>query len=130
MARHHSSSHEPKGPSQRQLRAGELLRHALAEIFQREGFRDEHLRGVSITISEVRPSPDLRQATVFCLPLGGRDKEQILPALNRAAPQVRGYLGRKIEMKFTPQLHFRLDTSFDDAQRIDALLSSARRSTK
>ncbi len=129
MAKRFSSSEPGSGKTltQRQLRAGELLRHALAEIFQRNDFRDASLRDVSITVSEVRPSPDLRQATVYCLPLGGRDKDKIMPALKREAPLIRGSLGKKIEMKFTPELHFRLDASFDEADRIDALLDVARR---
>ncbi len=123
----HSETGAGKGPSQRQLRAGELLRHTLAEIFQREDFRDPDLRDVSITISEVRPSPDLRSATVFCLPLGGQAQESVVKALNRVAGEVQFSLGRKIELKFTPQLRFRLDNSFDEASHIDALLAEAHR---
>ena len=112
-----------KGPSQRQLRAGELLRHALVEILQRDSLREPALQGVSITISEVRASPDLKNATVFAAPLGGRDQDEIIAALNRAAPQLRGLLGKKIDMKFTPALKFLPDETFDEARKIDALLS-------
>ena len=125
MARHQSS----KGPSQRQLRAGELIRHALAEIFQREDLREPALRGLSITVSEVRTSPDLKQATAFVTPLGGGTKGAdvaiVVGALNRVAPLVRGYLGKKIDMKFTPALRFLADASFDEAEKIDALLHRA-----
>lgn len=119
-----------KGPSQRQLRAGELVRHALVEIFAREDLRDPALSGVSLTVSEVRMSPDLKQATIFIAPLGASiDKEkhpEIVKALGHAAPHVRHLLGRKIDMKFTPALVFRSDESFAEARRIDELLASPR----
>ncbi|MBY0421893.1 MAG: 30S ribosome-binding factor RbfA [Parvularculaceae bacterium] len=115
-----------KGPSQRQLRAGELVRHALAEILQREDLREPALRGLSITVSEVRTSPDLKQATAFVTPLGGgakgADVPAVVAALNRVAPHLRGHLGKKIDMKFTPALKFLADESFDEAQKIEALL--------
>ena len=115
-----------KGPSQRQLRAGELIRHALVEILQREDLREPALGGVSITVSEVRTSPDLKQATVFCAPLGGGGEEEATAALNRAAPYIRHLLGRKIDMRYTPALKFRTDESFAEAQKIDALLASPK----
>jgi ribosome-binding factor A len=118
----HRSSHS-KGPSQRQLRAGELIRHALVEILQRENLREPALHGVSITVSEVRASPDLKHATVFCAPLGGEHAQEIAAALNRAAPHLRHLLGQKIELRYTPVLKFLSDTSFEEARRIDALLS-------
>lgn len=123
-------SHRPttQGPSQRQLRAGELIRHALVEIFQREDLREPALRSASLTVSEVRTSPDLKQATVFCAPLGAsidREKHpEIYAALNRAAPHIRHLLGQRIDMKFTPALVFRSDNSFAEARRIDELLAS------
>lgn len=117
---------DSKGPSQRQLRAGELVRHALAEIFQREDLREPALRGLSITVTEVRASPDLKQATAFVTPLGGgakgADVAAVVAALNRVAPVIRGYLGKKIDLKFTPALKFLADESFDEAQKIEALL--------
>ncbi len=123
----HSTTSQSRGPSQRQLRAGELVRHTLVEILQREDLRDPALAGVSVTISEVRTSPDLRQATVYCMPLGGGvepEKEvKIIAALNDVAPYLRGLLGKKIDMKFTPELIFRKDETFDEAGRIDALLA-------
>lgn len=113
----------PMGPSQRQLRAGELVRHALVDILAREEFRDPDLQGVTVTIGEVRTSPDLKHATVFCSPLvGNDDAEAVAGALNRAASFLRGKLGRQIEMKFTPQLRFLADTSYDDANNMDRLL--------
>lgn len=121
MANRFSSA---KGPSQRQLRAGELIRHALVEIFQREDLRDPALSGVSLTVSEVRASPDLKQATAFVSPLGGGDEAAIVAALNKSAPYLRGLLGRRIDMKFTPALKFIADASFAEARRIDELLAS------
>lgn len=119
-----------KGPSQRQLRAGELVRHALVEIFQREDLRDPALAGVSLTVTEVRLSPDLKQATVFVSPLGASiDKEkhpEIVRALDHAAPHLRHLLGQRIDMKFTPALKFRSDESFAEARRIDELLASPK----
>lgn len=116
-----------RGPSQRQLRAGELVRHALVDILAREEFQDPALKGVSVTVSEVRPSPDLRQATVFCAPLGGGDAAAMAKALNRAAGHLRGLLGREITMKFTPRLTFEPDLSFDEAARMGALLNDVKR---
>lgn len=116
-------------PSQRQLRAGELVRHALVEILAREDFRDPALQDISITIGEVRCSPDLRHASVFCTPLGIEDSERrngVTDALNRAAKFLRGRLGREIEMKFTPQLHFITDDSYDEAAAMDRLLASEK----
>jgi ribosome-binding factor A len=120
----------PKGPTQRQLRAGELIRHALVDIFRREDLRDPALAGLSITITEVRMTPDLKQATVFCAPLGASiDAEQhpeIVKALNHAATHLRHLLAQEIEMKFTPALVFRADDSFAEARRIDELLASPK----
>lgn len=112
-----------KGPSQRQLRAGELIRHALSEILQREPLHDPALAGVSITVSEVRVTPDLKQASVYAVPLGGGAEVETVKALNRVAPYLRGLLGKKIELKFTPELKFRRDETFAEAQKIDALLA-------
>ncbi len=118
------------GPTQRQLRAGELVRHALVEILREEEIHDEDLHGVFITITEVRVSPDLRHATVFVEPLGAGlggvsiKPEQVGPAvaaLNRHSKFLRGILGKMIDMKFTPDLRFLHDESFNEAARIDAL---------
>ncbi len=109
-------------PGQRQLRVGEELRHALAEIFAHGGLRDPALRDASVTVTEVRVSPDLRNATAFVTPLGGGDAVALLAALARAAPYVRGQIGRMVRLKYTPAIAFELDTSFERASHIDALL--------
>ena len=124
----------PQGPSQRQLRAGELIRHALVDILREEEIHDEALLGVSVTVTEVRLSPDLKHATCFVEPLGaGVDsaptaghESEIIKALNAHAKFLRGLLGRRIDMKFTPDLRFRHDESFDAATHIDRLLDDPR----
>lgn len=115
-----------KGPSQRQLRMGELLRHVLSEIMARGEFRDPALVGTSITVTEVRPSPDLKNATVFVTPLGGADVNTVVDALQHARGYLRAQIAGKIEAKFTPNLSFKADTSFAAAERIEALLSKER----
>ncbi|MEL7040454.1 MAG: 30S ribosome-binding factor RbfA [Pseudomonadota bacterium] len=128
MSRNRKQTHAAHAPSQRQLRAGELVRHALVDILAREEFRDAALQGVAITIGEVRTSPDLRHANVFCSALGksGRaEMEEIAKALNRAAAFLRGRLGREISMKFTPQLHFIPDFSYDEAAEMNAVFRRA-----
>ncbi len=119
----------PGLPSQRQLRAGEIIRHALAEILSREDFRDPDLSGVIITVGEVRCSPDLKHANVFVTPLGDETeagRARLTAALTRASAFLRGRLGREIDMKFTPELHFIADTSYDEATAIDRLLADPR----
>jgi ribosome-binding factor A len=116
----------PTGPSQRQLRAGELIRHALVEILREEEFNDEALAGVSVTITEIRMSPDLRHAICFVEPLGGKEAEAVVKALNLHAKFLRGRLGRSIEMKFTPELKFLHDESFNEATRIGALFDNPK----
>jgi len=111
-----------KPPSQRQLRVGEELRHVLAEILQREGLRDPALQGVILTVTEVRASPDLRNATVFVSPLGGGDIKAILAGLKRAAPYLRSAVAKRVHLKYLPMLQFKEDTSFDEGARIDAAL--------
>lgn len=115
-----------KGPSQRQLRVGELLRHALSDILRSTEIRDPELTGVSVTVTQVRPSPDMRHATVFVEPLGGLNAQGVLAALNRHRGFLRGELGHAIELKFTPELRFVEDTSFAEAERIETILHSAR----
>jgi len=115
-----------KPPSQRQLRAGELIRHALMDILSREEFADPALHGKSITITEVRCSPDLKHATAFAAPLGGEDMAPTIEALNRAAGFLRGRLSKEIDMRYTPQMRFVADDSYDEARRIDQLLASER----
>lgn len=111
------------GPSQRQLRVGEEVRHVLAEILARGDLYEPVLAGISITVSEVRMSPDLRHASAYVTPLGHmEDADAVLAALGRIAPRLQGELGRKVHLKFTPRLSFRLDTSFDYALKIETLL--------
>jgi ribosome-binding factor A len=114
------------GPSQRQLRAGELVRHALVEILRHESFTDPALADVAITLSEVRVSPDLKHALCFVEPLGGREAPAVIEALNRASRFVRLRLGPAIEMKYTPTLKFVHDDSFDAAEHIARLLDDPR----
>jgi ribosome-binding factor A len=121
----HGHSHPAKGPSQRQLRAGELIRHALAEVFLRVDIDDADLKGVHVTVSEVKLSPDLRHAIAFVAPLMvGGDGVALIKALNRHQKFIRGELSGRVELKFTPDIDFRLDESFEQAQRIDTLLRS------
>ena len=111
------------GPSQRQLRAGELIRHAVIDILREGDLHDEALEGASVTVTEVRLSPDLKHATCFVEPLGGAHAGEVVEALNRHARFLRGKLGRHIDMKFTPDLRFVHDQSFDEAARMDALFN-------
>lgn len=121
-----SRSHHPaKGPSQRQLRVGEEIRHVLAEIVARGDIRDPALKGVSITVTEARVSPDLRAATVFCTPLGGRNADQVIAALNKHKTFLRGELGHALTLRYTPSLNFLKDESFDRAAEMDALIREA-----
>ena len=120
--------------SQRQLRAGELIRHALVEVLREEDIHDPALKDVSVTVTEVRLSPDLKHATCFVEPLGaGVDSapvaghvDEIVKALNAHAKFLRGVLGRHIDMRFTPDLRFRHDESFAAAERLNRLLDDPR----
>ncbi|WP_309604344.1 30S ribosome-binding factor RbfA [Phenylobacterium sp.] len=117
----------PRGPSQRQLRAGELMRHALVEILRADEISDPVLAGASVTLTEVRMSPDLRNATIFVEPLGGGERSHdIVKALNRHHKFLRGRLGHAIDMKFTPALKFLHDESFDQAARMTRLFQDPR----
>lgn len=126
MNKHRSAPRAQKGPSQRQLRVGEMLRHALADVLRTHEIRDPDLEGVSVTVTEVRPSPDMRHATAFVEPLGGRNAESVVQALNRHRGFLRGALGRDITLKFTPELRFIEDRSFAEAARIEDILKSPR----
>lgn len=127
MKRHSGAGRgAPAGPSQRQLRAGELIRHALVEILREEEIADPDLAGVSVTLTEVRMSPDLRHAHCFVEPLGGQEAGRVVAALNRHAKFLRGRLGRGIDMKFTPDLKFAHDESFTEAARMEALFRDPR----
>jgi ribosome-binding factor A len=118
----HKTPGETKAPSQRMLRMGELVRHALAEIFSRGDVHDPVLETHVITIPEVAMTPDLRHATAYIMPLGGKDERAVLDALNRNKKYMRSVVAKKINAKFAPDLHFRIDERFDRAEQIDKLL--------
>jgi ribosome-binding factor A len=109
-------------PSQRALRAGELVRHALAEILSRGEVHDPVIEAHLITVPEVRMSPDLRLATVYVVPLRGTDEKDVLAALERNKRYLRGEVAHRINLKFAPDLRFRIDERFDEAERIERLL--------
>lgn len=111
-----------RGPTQRQLRVGEELRHVLASVFEKGVIRDPGLAGVSVTVSEVRVGADLRSATVFVVPLGGGNADAMLNALARARSFLRRRIAEAVRLKFVPDLIFRLDPSFDEAEHIEQLL--------
>lgn len=113
-----------RSPSVRQLRVGEELRHRLAAALDRGVLQDPVLRGQSFTVTEVRLSPDLRNATVFIMPLGGAWDDEVLPALDRAAPFLRKEMGRDFQLRHLPRLTFARDASYDEAERINRLLRS------
>ncbi len=113
-----------KAPSQRQLRVGELIRHALAEILQRGDVHDPALEGTVVTVPEVRMSPDLKLATAFVMPLGGKGGDEIVAALDRNKRYLRGEIAHRVNLRFAPELRFRIDTSFAEGERVDALLRS------
>lgn len=103
-----------------------MLRHALADILRQGDIRDPDLAGVSVTVTQIKPSADLRHATVFVEPLGGKNASQVVTALNRNKSYLRGELGRMITLRFTPELRFVEDTSFAEAEKIEGILKSAR----
>jgi len=113
----------PRRPAQRPLRVGEEVRHALAKILREGECREPALGSASITVTEVRMSPDLRNATAFVMPLAGANADEILAALKRCAPFLKGLIAREIALRNTPNLVFELDGSFDQAERIRKLLS-------
>ncbi len=114
------------GPSQRQLRVGESLRHSLAELLLRIEINDEVLSGVNLTVSEVRTSPDLRQVTAFVAPLGGENRDEVVKALNRHCRYIRGELAHKVTLKYMPELKFKLDVSYDEYEKITDLLHTPK----
>jgi ribosome-binding factor A len=122
MPKRHSG--KTTGPSQRQLRVGELVRHALAELLTRGEIHDAVLASHVLTIPEVRMSPDLRLATIFVMPLGGKDVEAVLAALESNKRYIRGEIARAVNLKFAPDVRFRADETFDESLRIDRLLAS------
>jgi ribosome-binding factor A len=113
-----------KAPSQRQLRVGELIRRSLAEVLGRGGLADPDLDGVSVTVGEVRVSPDLRHATAFVLPLGGVNAEGVVRALNRNRAALRRAVTRDLTLKHSPEIGFEIDSTFDEAERTRLLLES------
>ena len=128
MSRRPSHAHHNAniGPTQRQLRVGEMLRHALAEILREGNIRDPDLIGISVTVTQVKPSPDMRHATAFVEPLGGKNAKQVVTALNRHTRFIRGEMGHRIDLKFTPDLRFVEDESFAEAEKIETILKSTR----
>jgi ribosome-binding factor A len=120
---HHQAGAEP---SQRMLRVGELIRHATAQLFSRGEINDPVLEHHVVTVSRVKMSPDLKLATIYVMPLGGADETEVLNALERHKKFLRGELAHKVNLKFAPDVRFRIDDSFDNVSRIDALLNSDR----
>jgi ribosome-binding factor A len=121
MPRHHKQN-SAAGGSQRQLRVGETVRHAMADILSHGSVHDPDLEGHIITVPEVRMSPDLKLATIYVMPLGGRDTEIVIAALERNKKFLRGEVARRVNLKFSPDVRFRVDERFDEAERIEKLL--------
>jgi ribosome-binding factor A len=119
-------NHKPSGPTQRMLRVGELVRHALAEVFARGEIVDPLLEGKVITVPEVRMAHDLKLASAYIMPLGGEGAAEIVEALNRHHKFIRGRIAPALGLKFAPDLRFFVDETFDEYGRIDALLRSDR----
>lgn len=115
-----------RGPSQRQLRVGEMIRHKIAEMLARGEIHDDTLAEHVITVPEVRVSADLKLATIYIMPLGGRDAGPVLAALDRHKRFIRGEISHAVSLKFAPDIRFRFDETFDEATRIDALLDSPK----
>jgi ribosome-binding factor A len=126
MARHRGAA-RAKGPSQRQLRVGEGLRHVLAELLLRGEVHDPLLSESQLTVAEVRVTPDLRHAVVYVTELGGELRTEVRQALGRAAPFLRGEAARRMHLKYAPELAFEADRSFSEAARIEGLLAAERR---
>ncbi len=121
MPRHHQPAKHPGG-SQRQLRVGETVRHALAGILAQGDVHDPDLEGHIVTVPEVRMSPDLKLATIYVMPLGGHDADKVRAALEHNRKFLRGEIARRVNLKFAPDLRFRVDERFDEAERIEKLL--------
>jgi ribosome-binding factor A len=121
MPRHHHRE-QSAGGSQRQLRVGELIRHEMADMLVRGDVHDPVIQTHMITVPEVRMSPDLRLATIYVMPLGGRDAKDVLDALERNKRYVRGEISKRVNLKFAPEIRFRIDERFDEAERIEKLL--------
>ena len=119
-------SEKSTGPSQRQLRVAELIRHAMAEMLTRGEIHDDVLAAYVVTIPEVRMSPDLRLATIYVMPLGGKDTAPVLAALDRNKRYIRGEVAHAVNLKFAPDIRFIADDTFDEARRIDEILRSPK----
>jgi ribosome-binding factor A len=126
MSRNEKHSHRPTGPSQRMLRVGELVRHALAGLFARGEIEDDLLTGKVITVPEVRMSPDLKLASAYVMPLGGEHAAEIVAALNRHQRFIRGRIAPELDLKFAPEIRFFVDETFEEYGKIDAILRSDR----
>lgn len=124
MARQKQHRDSPPGSSQRQLRVGELVRHALADMLTRGDVHDPIIERHMITIPEVRVTADLRLATIYVMPLGGRDAEEVVAAFERHKKFLRAEIAHRINLKFAPDIRFRVDDRFAEAERIDKLLHS------
>ncbi len=122
MARHHHHREPSTGGSQRPLRVAELIRHELADMLSRGEIHDPVIETHLITVPEVRMTADLRLATVYVMPLGGRDEQEVVAALDRNKRYVRGEIARRVNLKFAPEIRFRIDERFDEAERIEKLL--------
>src|SRR5450759_992650 len=118
----HQKKDTAPGGSQRQLRVGETVRHAIADILSHGSVHDPELEGNIVTVPEVRMSPDLKLATIYVMPLGGRDTDIVIAALERKKKFLRGEVARRVNLKFAPDLRFRVDERFDEAERIEKLL--------
>jgi len=121
MPKHHRDN-AAAGLSQRQLRVGELIRHALAEMFARGDIHDPTIETHMITVPQVLMTADLRLATVYVMPLGGKNEEAVIEALERNKKYLRGEVARRVNLKFAPDIRFRIDDRFDEAERIEKLL--------
>ena len=124
MTTRHQHREQSAGASQRQLRVGELIRHELAAMLSRGDVHDAVIEAHMITVPEVRMSADLRLATIYVMPLGGRDEKEVLDALERNKRYMRGEIARRVNLKFAPEIRFRIDERFDEAERIEKLLQT------
>lgn len=122
MRKKNQKSDSPASASQRQLRVGELVRHAMAEMLSRGDVHDPVLESHMITIPEVRMTADLKLATIYVMPLGGRDVKEVITALNNNKKYLRGEIAHRVNLKFAPDIRFRADERFDEAERIEKLL--------
>ncbi|MBY0407852.1 MAG: 30S ribosome-binding factor RbfA [Rickettsiales bacterium] len=123
MAKLHDLFSGKGANTQRPLRVGEEIRHALSDVFIRGECRSPELFDVTITISEVRVAPDMKNATAYFMPLAGQNKDVLLQVLRDSAPEIRYLVSKKVKLRHTPRIHFSLDESFDEAQRIETLLA-------